>query len=579
MIGYKDISKFFNQEAEAARSRWEALMKLPLKDRIRKRKAIGPVYLDKEYEAWSEEDKKLLKVTFEKNLSDFKEGDSVLLHKEDVVSGIKCNVNRFEGDNTLIIEVYSGNLPNDSYMCSYYDTPLCLDKDIVDLRQSVYSNFLSELPRDKDFWKNNLLNTKASPVFKDKKEFEKDIDDVVNVELLPRQREAIINSLAAEDYYLIQGPPGTGKSFVLSLIILEEMFYLNHKVIVIGPNHMAINNTLIRVLKSCPINVLKVGQSYNAPDFKMIFNDKELKINNILNLNSAAANESEFTWVIGLTPYSLYTRRAWALECDTLIVDEAGQMTIPLTLMGTIRAKKVIFAGDYKQLPPIISSDEVCGGLKQSVFQSLITDSNCTMLDVSFRMCESICNFVSELFYDGQLKPVRQGCGNAVINDNPLYSFDAPIVIHNIEDFGEQTSDTEAEFIAGIIDGYLSMGLSASEIAVLTPFRAQAACVRRHVRKNESISDGSGEMLAIDTVDKMQGQEREIIILSLAAGNVEYMTEMADFLYNPNKLNVAFSRAKSKLIIVGNIGSLKQMDFETYPHLEKILNSQYIKLV
>jgi superfamily I DNA and/or RNA helicase len=77
----------------------------------------------------------------------------------------------------------------------------------------------------------------------------------------------------------------------------------------------------------------------------------------------------------------------------------------------------------------------------------------------------------------------------------------------------------------------------------------------------------------------MQGQEREVIIFSLAAGNMDYMTEMAEFLYNPNKLNVAFSRAKSKLIIAGNIDNLEHMDSEMFPHIRKMLNSPYAKLI
>lgn len=583
MIERRDISNFFDLEADAAKVSWEALMKLPIKDRIRKRKAISSVYLDKDFNEYSDENYKLFKVTFEKNLSDFKEGECLVLHKEEIISGIKCTLNRFEDDNTIIIEVFPPNLPID--IDSYYNKPLCLDKDLVDLRQHVYSNFLIKLPFEKDFWDKCILNTKSSPVFKDKKEFEEELDDTVNnfgLSLLPRQREAIINSMASEDYYLIQGPPGTGKSFVLSFIILEEIAYLNHKVIVIGPNHMAINNTLNQVAKNCPSYtplVYKVGQSYNAPDFKTTFDGEEVKIDNILRLNSVAANQAEHTWVIGLTPHSLYTSRARSLECDTLIIDEAGQMTIPLALMGMIRAKKIIFAGDYKQLPPIVSSDEVRDEMKQSVFQSLISDTNCTMLDVSFRMCEPICSFVSELFYDGQLKPMKQGCGNAIINNNPLYSFDTPIIIHNVDDNGEQTSDKEAVFIADIIGNYIKMGLSASEIAVLSPFRAQAANVRRHIRKNENISEENRNLLAIDTIDKMQGQEREVIIFSLAAGNIDYMTEMADFLYNPNKLNVAFSRAKSKLIIIGNIDNLNNIDSDMFPHIKNMLNSQYVKLI
>ena len=75
----------------------------------------------------------------------------------------------------------------------------------------------------------------------------------------------------------------------------------------------------------------------------------------------------------------------------------------------------------------------------------------------------------------------------------------------------------------------------------------------------------------------MQGQEREVIIYSLVAGDVEYMNEMADFLYNPNKMNVAFSRAKSKLIIVGNIDNLQKMNGDCYPHIAKMLSSKYVK--
>lgn len=581
MIERKDISSFFDLEAEAAKKSWDALMKLPIKERVRKRKAISQVILDKDFNEYSDENKRLFKVTFIKNLSDFKEGDCLLLHKENLNSGIKCAVNRFEDDNTIIIEVFSWPCDLDSY----YDTPLCLDKDLVDLRQNVFDNFLVNLPVERKCWNELIINTKQAPVFKNKAEVEDELEDTIKnfkLNLLPRQREAIINSMAAEDYYLVQGPPGTGKSFVLSFIILEEIAYFNRKVIVVGPNHLAINNTLIQVAKNCPSyipNVLKVGQTYNMPDFKMIEDGKEMKIENILRLNTTAASNSGFAWVIGLTPHCLYTSRARGLECDTLIIDEAGQMTIPLALMGMIKAKKVIFAGDYKQLPPIVSSEEIRDEMKQSVFQSLITDENCTMLDVSFRMCEPICNFVSELFYDGELKPMKLGCGNAVINSNPLYSFDSPVIIHHIDDCGEQTSDKEADFIAEMVGNYLKYGLSSSEIAVLSPFRAQAANIRRVIRKNEYIKEEEYQQIAVDTIDKMQGQEREVIIFSLVAGDIEYMTEMADFLYNPNKLNVAFSRAKSKLIIVGNIDKLKLMDSVTFPHLKRMLGSQYAKLV
>jgi len=248
-------------------------------------------------------------------------------------------------------------------------------------------------------------------------------------------------------------------------------------------------------------------------------------------------------------------------------------MTMPLALMGIIRAKKVILAGDHKQLPPIIASSEINDKMKQSIFQVLMTDENCTMLDVSFRMCDSICRFVSELFYDGKLKSYKPSCGNRIICNDPLYSYCTPIVIHHIDDNGEQTSDKEADFIASVINNYIKLGLPAEEIAALSPFRAQAATIRRNIRRQKDIDEEARKLIVSDTIDKMQGQEREVIIYSMVSGDYEYMTDMAEFLFNPNKMNVAFSRAKYKLIVVGNLNQLKRLPSIEYEHIHKMLQS------
>lgn len=583
MVTQKDIIDFFELEAKALKKSWMALMSLPVKERIHKRRAIQSVFLNRDYRNISDEGGILIKVSVSVNLSDFKEGECLVLHKEDSLSGIQCTLNSFIGEDEIILEVFSPNMPIS--IEDYYDIPLLLDRDKVDLREHVYWPFTRELSEDNEFWSNLILNSKPTPTYADK---EKNIDELndtiknLGLDLLPQQKEAILNSMSAKDYYLIQGPPGTGKSFVLALIILEEIAYFNHKVIVIGPNHMAINNTLTQVLKTVPPYsplVCKVGQSYNAPKLKVEYGDKEYGIENVRHLNSYYVNNSECPWIIGLTPHSLYTSRGRDLECDTLIVDEAGQMTIPLVLMGMIKAKKIILAGDHKQLPPIISSEEVRKEMRQSAFQMLIKEDNCTMLDVSFRMCEPICDFVSDLFYDGKIKSKKKGCGDLIKCNDQLFDFRTPIVIHDVYDDGEQTSDKEAEFIADTIAGYLKKGLPANEIAVLSPFRAQSTNVRRHVRKHPDIAEEDFNQIAADTIDKMQGQEREVIIFSLVSGNLDYMIEMAEFLYNPNKMNVAFSRAKSKLIIVGNIEQIKNINSVEYPHIKKMIESEFVKYV
>ncbi|MCF0256408.1 MAG: AAA family ATPase [Bacteroides heparinolyticus] len=580
IITKDDISNFFDLEADAAKNRWDTLMRLSVKDRIRKRKTIKDVYLDKDYSERSDEGHSLLKVRFSVNLSDFKEGEYLILHKENTNFGISCSLYEFEGDNNIILDVYS--VPS---LDEYYDVPLVLDKDKVDLRQNVYSHFLMSLTTfDDHSWRKTIINSVPNPTFNNAYECEnylKNTIELFNLSLLPKQKEAILRSMQAEDYYLIQGPPGTGKSFVLGIIMLEEVCDLKHNVIIIGPNHMAINNAMEQAVKLFPPMsrlITKVGQSYNAPTLKVHYEDNEYSIDNAPYLNlrwPSDVNSNGRNWLIGLTPHALYTRRARGLECDTLIIDEAGQMTIPLALMGMIKARKVIFAGDHKQLSPIVSSERIRPELKRSAFERLISDDNCTMLDTSFRMCEPICDYVSELFYDGRLKAMKSGHSNALICQEKLYSFDAPVILHEIEDTGEQVSDNEAVFIADAIAGFISKGIKPEEIAVLSPFRAQAANIRRTIRKHPDISAEDSKKLTSDTVDKMQGQEREVIFYSLVSGDWDYMNEMAEFLYNPNKMNVAFSRAKSKLIIVGSLRKISKLSLPQYPHIKKLLNSKF----
>ena len=582
MIGKQDIVHFFDLEAEASAERWEAVMRLPLNDRIRRRKAIDSVFLDREFSGMSEDNYRLFRVSFSVNLSDFKEGECLVLHKEDTIAGIKCRLYGFDGDDRIVLEVYPSEVPSD--IESFYDEPLVLDKDKVDLRSNVYRPFVAMLSDSEYFWNNLILNSGKLPEFENADGCERQLDETIGdfgLSLLPKQREAILKSMSAKDYYLIQGPPGTGKSFVLGMIMFEEMYYHRHNVIVIGPNHLAINNAMEQLLKLHPAscgNMLKVGQSYNAPTLSVDADGMEVEIRNFLRyshrLNNLFEDNGE-NWLVGLTPHSLYTSRARGLECDTLIIDEAGQMTIPLALMGMIKARKVIFSGDHKQLPPIVSAEGVSDDLCKSAFQILISEGNCTMLDTSFRMCGPICDFVSELFYDGELKAIRRDASDRIVCEDPLYSFDAPIVLKEIGDEGEQASEKEAAFIADTIAGFLAHGLPASDIAVLSPFRAQAAAVRRAIRHNPAISEEDRDQITSDTIDKMQGQEREVIIYSLTSGNIDYMKEMADFLYNPNKMNVAFSRAKSKLIIVGSLSKLARLDLPDYPHIAKMLTSSH----
>ena len=577
-IYYQDIVNYFDLEAEYDRKKYEELRSLPLKDRIHKRKTIDGIHWDSSYEKVSEEGERLYRLIVHNNLSDFTEGEKLELHNINDSLNVKCTLYQYDENENIIIAVYRTENPlNDAWE----NESLILDKDFVDLRDYVYSKYISSEPKSADEWENKLINTFPIPSFCKVDEMDLELEDTeinFKISLNEKQREAIIRSMATNSHYLIQGPPGTGKSFVLSIIILEELLFFKHKVIVTGPNHMAINNALDQVLKLGPELapcIGKIGPLYKASNFSIEKDGHSYQVQKLPNIDVSRLNIHNDSVLLGLTPHALYTRRARGLKFDTLVIDEAGQISIPLALMAMKDAKKVIFAGDHKQLPPIITSDKIAPTLRQSIFERLITDENCTLLDTSYRMCEPICRFISDLFYDGKLKAYNNGKGIAIRKGGDLYSFDTPVVLLNVDHEGKQTSDEEAQEIEEIISTYCEfLGLPPKDIGVLSPFRAQVSTIRRVLNKSILLSDLTKHDVLVDTIDKMQGQEREVIILSMAAGDLLYMQEMGEFLYNPQKLNVAFSRSRSKLIIIGNIKKMRCLDLKTYPHIAMMLESE-----
>ncbi|MCQ2203706.1 MAG: AAA domain-containing protein [Bacteroidales bacterium] len=578
MITNRDIINYFDQEAEVARKDYEALMALPIEERIKKRKAIAGLRLDADFSKQAENGDHLYRLIVTQNLADFKEGEYLMLHKEGTFYGMQCCLYEFDDEDNIIISVYHANVDMDVLSS---DKGLVLDKALVDLRQQVYSNFYYGLNSCSSYWENHIVNNSRVSNLEDISKNEEELDDTLsnyNLSITDKQRESIVNSMSAKDLYLIQGPPGTGKSFTLALIILEELLYFKHKVAVVGPNHMAINNALMQLVKLCPQyapGVVKVGQPYNTFGIEPVADSDGAmhEIAKVDRINVNGVNGSDFAFLYGLTPHALYTSRARGLEYDTLVIDEAGQVTIPWALMAMKDGKKCIMAGDHKQLPPIITSDKISDDLKYSIFQKVMNKDNSTMLDVSFRMRKPICDFVSKLFYDGELTASVERTGDKVLCDDPILSFDTPIVFQHVDDRGMQTSDKEAQKIIEMLVDYKRHGLPLTDVCVLSPFRAQAANIRRQIKKSKDLADEDKKSVMVDTIDKMQGQEREVVILSMAAGDIDYMNEVGDFLYNPNKFNVAFSRAKSKLIIVGNATNLKKLDMTKYPHIKGMLEN------
>lgn len=585
MITLEDIKEFFKIEDEDSENKNREFEKLNLEEQIQEGKAIKDLMLDGEYREEIDGDNIRL-LHCNENLSEFKIGDTVILCTEKGKSNLcECHIYDFIENGDIKISINSYNFS--SSIDEHIKEKLILIKAKVSM-YSFFWNFCTQPAfRDEKFFENHIINTipqiELDGKFIETKQQNKEvIKEHLDIDLNETQLDAITKAELSKNYFLIQGPPGTGKSFLLAMHILDCILG-KKKVIVVAPTHMAVNNLLIKVIEVA-YNVygtqiieklisdgiiLKCGQSHNAKNLSIRLVEKTYQIKNKQYLNISSFNNWDEQWqdqngnnieaplgfVIGMTPYSLQSRRASGLKYDELVIDEAGQMTIPIALMSLVKYDKIILAGDHKQLPPIISQNLQNKELNKSIFEHLIRPYNSTMLNVSFRMNGEICDLVSDLFYEGKLKSYNRSQRLRIHSTEPLFAANNPIVFVDCQEEGKKTSNNEAKKAIEIVIKYIELGIKAEDMAILAPFRAQCALIRKLLMKY--LTKEQRDSLVVDTVDRMQGQEREIILYSFTSGNVEYMNQMSDFLFNPNKLNVAFSRAKNKLILLGNVGNMK----------------------
>jgi len=284
------------------------------------------------------------------------------------------------------------------------------------------------------------------------------------------------------------------------------------------------------------------------------------------------------------------------LQFDVALIDEAGQLTVP-AILGALRfAKRFILVGDEKQLPPLVLSKEAAAlGLARSLFSDLKQRngdykknnpnvvSACVPLRIQYRMHRQISDFASTTFYNGLLIPDRS-VANRVLKLAPtgLWSTTtapaikraiqpgSPLVFLDVrskqESNGAKISNTEARTVREVVAELLLQGILEAEIGIIAPYRAQVANLRRHLFSDDPANGWQGlkphSPLSIDTVDRFQGGERLVIIMSFATTTPPAVDSLQhDFLTNPNRLNVALTRAQRKLILVGCAPALAHLPF------------------
>jgi DNA replication ATP-dependent helicase Dna2 len=443
------------------------------------------------------------------------------------------------------------------------------------------------------------------------------------------QRNAVLKVWSANDYTLIQGLPGTGKTSAIAFVV-RLLAAHGKRVLITSYTHAAVDNVVrklmqkglaqtgvrrllpalvrvgrpssshpgvVPVLASEIATSLEKGQRSNFQDDA---DSPESPLPESLRLVMDSAR------IVGVTALTI-PRSALLLgqEFDVVIVDEAGQISQPAIIGALMTTKSFVLVGDHKQLPPLVTSEAAeQGGYGISMLMRLADrhPSAVAQLTLQYRMHEDICELVNDLVYGGTLKCASDGVRRqkialpsflqlhyqawlqrAVNPDNSVVFLDTDKVDNGEQENqdanntmypqerlagrssgGSIVNDTEATVVRLVVEGLVAAGLDPSSIGVICPFRAQLRkmddCTTLCARKKDG--------LEVSTIDQFQGRDKPTIILSFVRSNVK--GRVGRLLSDVRRLNVALSRAKCKLIMVGSFSTLYSGSSVLRPVLDRV---------
>jgi len=436
------------------------------------------------------------------------------------------------------------------------------------------------------------------------------------------QNNAVQKILAAKDIAIIHGPPGTGKTTTFVQAIRQTLL-TEKQVLVCSSSNTAVD-LLTEKLHREGINVLRLGNPariseevlMNTLDVKMAAHEsyKELKkyrktaeeyfrmagkykrtfgreereqrqlfyiearkiLHEARNLEDYIFEEQfEKAQVIACTPVVSAGKMMRNKHFTTVFIDEAAQALEPMCWIPITRSDRVIFAGDHFQLPPTVKSKKAeVEGLKETLFEQCMNLNNVSvMLNTQYRMHEHIMNFSNKKFYQNNL------IADASVKDTVL-SFDPnEFLLHTPVDFIDTAGCSYNEIINPeslsianpeeaqllikhlklVLEQYSQSNKSGKRITIgiISPYKEQVQYLINKVAEDEDFNDYRSQ-IAIKTVDGFQGQERDIIYISLVRSND--LKEIG-FLNDIRRMNVALTRAKKKLVVIGDSATLANHPF------------------
>ncbi|XP_053442367.1 DNA replication ATP-dependent helicase/nuclease DNA2 isoform X2 [Nycticebus coucang] len=408
------------------------------------------------------------------------------------------------------------------------------------------------------------------------------------------QRQAMKKVLLSKDYTLIVGMPGTGKTTTICTLV-RILYACGFSVLLTSYTHSAVDNILLKLAKF-KIGFLRLGQTQKVhPDIQKFTEEEICRSKSIKSL--ALLEELYNSQLIVATTcmginHPIFSRKTF----DFCIVDEASQISQPVCLGPLFFCRRFVLVGDHQQLPPLVLNQEARAlGMTESLFKRLEQNKNAVVqLTVQYRMNSKIMSLSNKLTYEGKLECGSEKVANAVINlpnfkdvklelefyadysDNPwlikVFEPNNPVCFLNTDKVPapEQVEKsgvsniTEAKLIVFLTSVFIKAGCSPSDIGIIAPYRQQLKII------NDLLAHSCVGMVEVNTVDKYQGRDKSIILVSFVRSNKD--GTLGELLKDWRRLNVAITRAKHKLILLGCVSSLN-----CYPPLEKLfyhLNSE-----